>query len=68
MSGIASDGKRIALADGHVRVWDVKRKKLIADVRGRQEAMNAVVFLHDGRIAAVGRDTAKGPPVYVWKL
>lgn len=69
VSGIAWDGRRIALAsdDGHVRVWNAKGKKLMADVRGRQEAMNAVVFLHDGRIAAVGRDTAKGPPIYVWK-
>lgn len=64
------DGSRLASAgeDGHVRVWDVKKKKLIGDVRGRQEAMGAVVFLHDGRVAAAGRDTSKGPPVYIWSI
>lgn len=63
-------GKRLAAAneDGHVRVWELARRRLILDVRGRQESMNAVVFLSDNRVAAVGRDVENGPPVYVWTI
>lgn len=63
-------GQRLASVgeDGHVRVFDVVTKRLVADVRGRQEAMSAVVFLRDDQVAAVGRDVSQGPPVYVWKI
>ncbi|MDQ3296464.1 MAG: DUF4303 domain-containing protein [Myxococcota bacterium] len=66
---LSRDGKRLASAgeDGHVRVFDTRSKKLLVDVRGRQEAMGAVTFLHDGRFAAAGRDVSNGPPVYVWR-
>ena len=63
-------GKRLASVgeDGHVRVFDLATKQLVADVRGRQEAMSAVVFLRDDQVAAAGRDVSNGPPVYVWNL
>ncbi|MEO8705321.1 MAG: DUF4303 domain-containing protein [Kofleriaceae bacterium] len=66
---LSRDGKRLASAgeDGHVRVFDLRSQKLLADVRGRQEAMSAVTFLPDGRFAAAGRDVSNGPPVYVWR-
>jgi hypothetical protein len=63
-------GKRLASAgdDAHVRVFDVATRRLLADVRGRQESMSAVVFLDENEIAAAGCDVSNGPPVYVWKL
>ncbi len=67
---VSRDGAHLASAgeDGHVRVWSLDDRRLVLDVRGRQEAMNAVVFIADDRVAAAGRDTSKGPPVYVWEL
>jgi WD40 repeat protein len=64
------DGSRLASAgdDGHVRVWDVEKKTLIANVRGKQEAMSDVVFLDNNHIAAGGRDVTRGPPIYIWTI
>lgn len=64
----SDDGKRLVSGgeDGHVRVFDVAHSRLLADVRGRAEAIGAVMFLPDGQFAACGRDVSNGPPVYVW--
>jgi hypothetical protein len=63
-------GTRLAATneDGFVRVWNWRQNELLLEVRGRQESMNAVVFLAEDRIAAAGRDVATGPPVYAWKI
>ncbi len=64
------DGKLLASSgeDGHIRVFDLASQTLLLDVRGRQEALSSVVFLPNNHIAACGRDTSNGPPVYVWKV
>jgi hypothetical protein len=66
----SNDGQRLVSAgeDGQVRVFDVGERELLLEVEGRQEAMSCALFLDDGRVAAGGRDTSNGPPVYLWKL
>jgi hypothetical protein len=54
--------------DGTLKVWDVATKAAVLDVHGRQEALLALAWIDDQRVAAGGRDPERGPPVYVWRL
>ncbi|TDC55318.1 DUF4303 domain-containing protein [Actinomadura sp. KC345] len=64
------DGTLLAAAHtgGDVHVWEVAGGRHLHRLRGWQEAMCAVTFLDDRRLAAAGRDVDSGPPVYVWSL
>ncbi len=64
------DGKHLAAVfdDGTLKVWNVDTKAKVLDVNGRQEALLAVAWIDDERVAAGGRDPERGPPVYVWRL
>ncbi|MBE1532013.1 DUF4303 domain-containing protein [Actinomadura algeriensis] len=57
-----------AHADGDVHVWEVATGRHVRRLRGPQEAMNAVVWLDDARLAAAGRDVDAGPPVHVFRV
>lgn len=57
-----------ALGDGTLKVWSVASRETVLDVHGRQEALLAVTWLDDERVAAGGRDPDRGPPVYIWRL
>lgn len=54
--------------DGRLLVWHVESRAAVLDVHGRQEALLALAWLDDARVAAGGRDPDRGPPVYVWRL
>jgi len=64
------DGKHLAAVfdDGTLKVWDVATEATVLDVHGRQEALLAVAWIDDERVAAGGRDPECGPPVYLWRL
>jgi WD40 repeat protein len=57
-----------AHAEGDIHLWNTESGEHRLRLRGRQDSMEAVVFVDEGRLAAAGRDVDRGPPVYVWDL
>jgi len=67
----SSDGSRLASAgeDGHVRVWDIAKKKLVSDLTVEEQPkikLSGVAFLDEKgtKVAAAGSI----PPIYVWDV
>src|SRR5687768_1049610 len=60
----SSDGRRLASAGGPlVKIWDVRRRHLLATLRGHRDFVTSVAFSPDGKLLA---SCSKGEALLIW--